>query len=259
VTLCPPAPAHFIDDPEPIFYKPTAMPVDTSGYREGEEPHGYISFDDYQSSMSVHKRSEGKKTVPDWLLKDNGNMLREVLLRMVENRAGYWEPQPGTQSERLERAQKRCLERRARKIEVLEGLCNRYVEAKCSGDLATAKMLSGAIESLDAEIISLTYPGALVAGVLYFSWRCGMNSVSVSQVMQGRVKPTNCRQILHRARRIAEVIEGKRPPRVKPTGRRKQAAPVTPAPVEAQPEIDRSTRWSAESLASFRRRKSAAK
>jgi hypothetical protein len=234
ITMCPPAPAHFLDDSEPIFYK-RAKPVDASGYREDEEPHSYVSYENLHS-MSVHTRKESKKSVPEWLLKDDGSMLREVITRTVERRAGYWEPQPGTQMERLIMAEKKCFLQRESKIRNLENMCNRYVDAKCSGDLETAKKLESIIEGLDTAIIGLSHPAALIAGVLYFSWRCGLNSVSVSQALQGRIHPTTVRQYLHRCRILAEMIEGKRPPRAKPTGRRRRSsAPVTPAPVSHAP------------------------
>jgi hypothetical protein len=210
------------------------------------------------NGMSIQRHRESRKSIPDWLLKDDGDMLREVIVRMVEGRAGFAKPQPGTQQERLLKAEKRCQESLATKVKVLDGLCERYVNLKCSGSLEEAKKLEPIIEGLDTTIVALSQPGAMIAGVLYFSWRCGYNSTTVSAIMRS-VKPTSCRQLLHRARRVAEIIEGKRPARSPGSGMKKKAAqkqtdPVT-IPVEPQPEIDRATRWSAENLAAFRARK----
>lgn len=71
------------------------------------------------------------------------------------------------------------------------------------GDSYAAK-LAVQIEALDTQIMLLTRPAAIIAAILFFSYRVGLDSPGVSQQMGGCVKPPMFRQVLLRCRKIAE-------------------------------------------------------
>jgi hypothetical protein len=193
-----------------MFYN-RQLPVAVNFECDGE-PHTItgLGFDDL-SGMQIRARSErqGKKLpVPGWVY--NPETMQEIIVRLVESRAMFSGPQPGTVKERLERAEKRCLEMRAAKVRILDSLCEQYLEAKYSGDDTRAKFLAQKVEEADTAICMLTRPAATVAAILFYSFRMGLNSTGVATIMK-TVKPPLVRQILHKARVAADVYIGVRP------------------------------------------------
>lgn len=200
VKICPPAPASSILESEPAFYRP-ALPVSTARFDAEGDAHtdSALSFSDIER-MNVKVRKTYKREIPSWIY--DGEKFREAIVRAVEHKAGFGMPLPGTPMERLERAEEKCLEIRERKIKVLDKLCDWYVLAKMKGDPYAAK-LAMQIEALDTQIMLLTRPAAIIAAVLFFSYRVGLDSPGVSQQMGGCVKPPMVRQVLLRCRKIA--------------------------------------------------------
>jgi hypothetical protein len=200
VKICPPASASSILESEPAFYRP-AQPVGTAHFdAEGDAyTDTALSFSDFER-MNVKVRKNYKREIPSWIY--DGEKFREVIVRVVEHKAGFNNPRPGTPMERLERAEEKCLETREQKIRTLDNLCEWYVLTKMKGDPYAAK-LAVQIEALDTQIMLLTRPAAIIAAILFLSYRVGLDSVGVSQTLGGRVKPPHVRQVLFRCRKIA--------------------------------------------------------
>jgi hypothetical protein len=213
ITMCPPAPAHFLDDSEPIFYK-RAMPVQNARFDADGEPSNtsMLSFGDMDSMHVVNnKGGRVKRRIPTPLWVYNPETMQEVITRLVESRALFKGPGSGSVRERLERAEKRCMELRESKIRVLDRLCEEYLVAKYSpGNEARAKFLARKVEEIDTQICLMTRPAATVAAVLFYSFRVGLNSTSVAHVLR-TVKPPLVRHIIHKARKAADVYIGVQP------------------------------------------------
>ena len=124
---------------------------------------------------------------------------------MVERRACFADAQPGTQQERIDRAQAKINKSRDRRIKVLDRLCERYLQLKCAG--ADTRELEARIEGVDTALAHMDRCAALITSILFLSYRAGMNSTSVAEVL-GCVKPPLVRQTNYRARKIAEEIFG---------------------------------------------------
>jgi len=198
--MCPAAPAHFTLEPEPVFaHRHLSMAV-------SQESH--ISFEDYQR-MSTRTHTGPRRPCPAFML--DPEKLRALIVRAVENRAGLRHPWPGTLTERLKRAEAKLLATKARKLAVLDNLCKKYVAAKRAGE--PCRKLAQSIEGLDSTISTLDRPAAIIGAVLFLSYRSGLDSVAVSQQLQGAVKPVTVRQILHRVKLLSQ---GMKPPRVYP-------------------------------------------
>jgi len=165
-----------------------------------------ISFDDY-SRMSTRSKSQNcvfhRNGVPAFVL--SVSKLRAVIVHVVEVRAGFRNPLPGTHTQRLKCAQKVLDEKRAAKINILGGLCERYVALKNAGD-PEFKTLEPMIENLDTVLRVNDHIAATIAGVLYLSWRCNMDSPAVGAALG--MKPPHVRQILRRANIIARKLFG---------------------------------------------------
>src|SRR5208282_2465262 len=130
----------------------------------------------------------------------------EVIVRAVEAKAyvnskSKHIDRSGSLDERLKRAEAKIASMRERKEAVLSNLCSRYVALKSAGDPA-AKQLEHQIENYDSQLCNDNH-AATITAVLFLSYRCGLDSVGVSNHLDGRVKPPLVRQILRRCRMIA--------------------------------------------------------
>ena len=86
-----------------------------------------LAFEDYSRCHVQQRKQSGERRLPTpaWALRPD--LLRQVIVHFVERRAEFYQPQPGTERERLTRASQRNAERCKRNEVVLRNLCSRFV------------------------------------------------------------------------------------------------------------------------------------
>lgn len=167
-----------------------------------------IGWDDFtRMSTHVRKLSANRRIeTPVWAMNDA--LLRKVLVRYCENRAGYRCPQPGTDEERIARAQKTLDASLPWRSAILKRLCAEYSALKKSDapDKKRLKRLEQDIAGADTTIIANRNIALLVTSVVYRYYRLGEDSVGVSQALPG-IRPPLIRQILWRLAREWERLQ----------------------------------------------------
>jgi len=163
----------------------------------GEIKSSNIAFEDY-ARMSTHTcklAANRRYGVPAWALSLAD--LAAVIAHSMERRTGLRKFLTTlSTNERLEAAQKIINAQRPALTARLDKLCKEYVGAKDSGDHERADALQIQIENIDTQLVMLDRVAAILAGVVYFYWRCGFDSVKTGQELH--IKPTHVRQILCR-------------------------------------------------------------
>jgi hypothetical protein len=174
-----------------------------------------IAFEDYtRMQTSTHKSSGDRRLpTPEWAT--NYSKLRSVITRYYEYRAGLFTQQPGTERERLQRAQARIQEQKPQKLAVLDRLCAEYVEGNRTGaDPARLQQLQAQIENVDTVISLIDRgPGVFVA-ICYFYYHVRLDSPGVSEALGGVPKPVAIRQTLNRLAHVWEDIQSGRNRRI---------------------------------------------
>ena len=79
-------------------------------------------------SARTHAAADRRLPTPLWALNDE--MLRELIVVYMEERARLYGPQKGTLLERLARARQAVINQRPRLLERMDKLCKEYVEKK---------------------------------------------------------------------------------------------------------------------------------
>lgn len=185
--------------------------VETSFTEDGFQTTG-ISWDDVHNGMHMTKAGkpvQRRLQTPAWALNDE--LLREILLRFIEERALFRQPQTGTPAQRLLRAQARAAMHRAALIENITGLCHEYVAVKNDGrNPARLKELAIAIENIDTQLRFLVNAHKMALGVVYWYYRCGADSVETAAALN--LKPPHVRMILWRLNKAAQKVLNPQPP-----------------------------------------------
>ena len=174
-----------------------------------------LAWSDYGRMHTYERKLFSNRQIepPEWALNDG--LFRRLLVRYLENRAGYRHPQPGSDSERLARAQAAIDASMAGRAATLKRLCEQCVALKKSVpvDEKRLRRLEQDIECADTTIIANRNVALLATAVVYRYYRIGEDSVGVSQALG--IKPPHVRQILWRLRREWERLQ--RPQVVKVT------------------------------------------
>jgi len=221
ITICAPGPRP---KEEPLKYE-RQQPVDAAHCDgDGEQVCATgLSFSDYSRMQTrVRKGASHFRTgIPAYALDDE--KLREVVVRAVEMRAGVPDKLvKGDHAQRMEFAHKRLLAQVPMIEKRLENLCHRFVERVQSGPLSfeERQRLERRQQELDSRLMMVARLPAIITAVLYLSYRVGggMDSVGVSSEL-GCVKPPTVRQILRRAKLLADRIERGESRRRRRTGR----------------------------------------
>lgn len=176
----------------------------------GEIKSTGLSFDDYsRMATQLHKLNASRRlAAPSWAYNDDQTCA--VIVRSLEERALLFRRvQAGTNKERLDRAQRRLEQMRPELTARIDRLCARFVTAKSEGVDAPAVGIQ--VEALDTQLRILPDVPKILAGIVYFYWRCGFNSVETGQ--QLGVKPPHVRQMLKRLLDCAK-LDGFAPPDV---------------------------------------------
>jgi hypothetical protein len=172
-----------------------------------------IDFSDYsRMSTQQHKQSgERRLPTPKWALKPD--LLRKVLVHYVERRANIvHKPQPGTESERLQRASQRNADRCQRKEAILKNLCAEFVEVNKSGaNPMRAKKLGEQIKNLDTCLQIDRNVAGTVLRVVHLYYSVGLDSVGVGTELG--LKPPHVRALLWKLNWCWDKLRGKAKPR----------------------------------------------
>jgi hypothetical protein len=198
------------------------FPVHADFIAGGEVSSPGIAFEDYtRMQQQFHALNLGRRyKIPAWALDDD--QMRAVITRYMEVRADYrYAMGTGTDTERLERAQQRLKEKRPELVARIDRLCALLVAAKRDGLLARAAELGQKVEETDTQLVVNEDIHKLIAGVIYFYWRCGYTSVETGKELG--LKPPHVRGLLTRLLNVAAKL-GFTPPEVVTTSRRAQRA-----------------------------------
>ena len=108
------------------------LPVKARNTLDGWVSTG-IDYSDYRSmSLTKSKRAaERRLPTPIWAINDP--MFRRLIVKFMEERAGFRKKQKGGLRERLNRAQASITAQRPRLIDLLDKLCAAYVAVKNYG------------------------------------------------------------------------------------------------------------------------------
>jgi predicted nucleic acid-binding Zn ribbon protein len=205
---CPPTPAAGFLRPQPIFAgrKRLAVEVEFHGNEEGFDAQS-IAFEDYVRCQTFTKKQSGDRRLPtpEWALNDA--KLRALVTRYYERRAQFDGPQPGTEQERLARAQQRLLDRKPEMLATVDKLCEEYVYLKRDGgDPDRLRTLEIEIQGIDTTLGLIDRgPGVLIA-LVWFYYRAGLDSVGTSVALSGIPSPMSVRQTLWRLHRLWELM-----------------------------------------------------
>lgn len=223
-----------------------------------------IAFEDY-ARMSTHShKASGERRLPTPVWAVNDGLLRELLVKFMEERAGFRRKQKGGLLERLERANAAVLAQRPRQIAVLTKLCKEYVAVKkygahqdCTDEevMRLAEKILGKtplcaevareklakkyardweieIEGIDTYLRYTKNGGAgTVAAIVWLYYRVGLDSVGVGGELN--LKPPHIRQILWRLHETWKGISSEHvPDTVQETKTEKRIAPPILAALE---------------------------
>ncbi len=198
IQICPPAAAHFVLAPDYQFSGREQYAVSAEADGEGGMvSRTGLSFDDFsRMQMSTRRGRRGTFGVPLWTR--NQSTVRAVLVRFFEARAfgrKRLASLTGTEAERLARACEKLRADAPRKLAVMDKLCEEYILS--GGDPARQRTLKIQIAGIDTQIrmAQENWP-AVTLGVLYQSYRVGLDSVGVGALFG--LKPPCVRQTLFR-------------------------------------------------------------
>lgn len=170
-----------------------------------------LSYDDFSrmgiGTMGLNLRGKNKAR-PAWARNDK--QTREVIVRFMEKRAfmgrNRYKQGPGTQAERMARAEKLITKNRAPLIAIVDRLCSEYVALKQSGgDIKRLRELEILIQNVDTQLCMQTRTAAIVAGVIFYYLRLGLDCVDVSQRIH--IQPPHVRMIAYRLCKIGAALE----------------------------------------------------
>jgi hypothetical protein len=208
ITILPPGPER----PELHFdqrLRSGKMPVSVDFRAGGEVESNQLSYEDYRGmSTQIHKLESFRRLdKPLWAMSDD--LLRAVLVRYMEDRAMLKGPQPGSEKERLARAQKKLADLRAPRITSLQRLCAEYKSAAPE----RKQKLAQEIANVDTQLRTEEFMPALVIGTVHAYYRRGLDSVATAEELG--LRPPHVRQLLWRLHRTWEHMNEWRGPNLR--------------------------------------------
>ena len=169
-----------------------------------------LDFGDFGRMCTQRRKQSGLRRLatPEWAL--NPEKLRPLIVRVMELRACFKYPQPGTDSERLARAQKFIDLYLPKKTATLNRMCQRFVALKKDPTATREQLekLSRQIETMDSEICVLHKPdrGAeILAGIVHHYYGACLDSVGVATELG--IKPPAVRRTLWSMHRVWERMQ----------------------------------------------------
>jgi len=217
ITYCPPMPAS---NARLDLYTGvrTAYPVEARFAAGGEVESNGISWEDYgRMGRFQHKLDSGRLSdTPSWATNDT--QLRAVLVVYMERRAGLLKPQPGTEAQRLQRAQEMLLKKSASLQASLDKMVRRYADIllllkqnPADAEALEAKhFCARQIQNLDTILLFNKDIAGKVLRVVHCYYRMGFTSVQVET--ETGLRPPHVREIIFRLRKVAASLGFVNPP-----------------------------------------------
>ena len=189
----------------------TMLPVHLTEQNEDGSYQDGLSFDDYSRGHQFqHKLFESRSSnPPSWAV--NLRELSLLFARYLELRAGIHHPRIDTPERRIVYAQNKILKDSPKRVAVLDKL---IAERMASTDPERRRVLERQIRSLDRRLVIDKRGPALIAGVIFYFFRCGYDSCETSAALKGIISPVGVRQMAHRLEQLCQKMlsgEDKKP------------------------------------------------
>ena len=204
ITFCPPAPQTTFFDAHHFEGNFQVRPVSVRYMGRDEWTGTGLDFGSYAFMQTSRRRqNKGRRfRTPPWTANDHD--VQAVIVTYLESRVFSRKKQIRMCSQRLSlktrlrRAEEALQARAVTQEVVVDGLCAEYVQ---STDAARRSLLESEIQGLDTQIRINRDPAKVVAGVIYFYYREGLESTQVAAEL-GFLSPW-VRQLLYRIMKIA--------------------------------------------------------
>jgi hypothetical protein len=192
ITICPPGAASNAKLDLHVGMR-RAVPIKHARFdAEGNAESIAIDWTDFgRMGYAGHKLNHGRKyETPDWVMDDL--KLRAVTVRYVEVRAGFTKPKPGSDAERLKRAEARILAKLTQAETTLTRLCKEHLALKrAGGDAEYTRKLGTEIENLDTQLRVAKGIAGIAVRLATLYWKQGFTSVECAEELN--LKPPHCR------------------------------------------------------------------
>ena len=214
ITVCPPGPARpeltteFFDKGHRVTGRaPVSAEFDGSDFSSPG-----IAFEDYSRMYTQQRKQSGERRLPTPTWSMRPDLTRAVVVHFVERRAGFRNPLPGTERERLEQASKTLAERCGSNEAVLRKLCSHFVELKkANAEPAAITAQKIQIENLDTRLRIDRNIAGIVIRLLHLYYGAGLDSVGVATELG--LKPPHVRALVWKLNWVWEKLNGNAKPR----------------------------------------------
>lgn len=185
------------------FANRRVRPVEAHATADGFESTG-LAFDDYSRCQISNHGSFASRPVtpPSWAV--NLRELSLLLARSLELRAGIHHPRIDTPERRIVYAQNKILRDMPNLVAALD---NMVAERMASTDPERRRELERQICSLDGRLVIDKRGPALIAGVVFYFFRCGYDSRETSAALKGIISPVGVRQMTHRLEQLWQKMQ----------------------------------------------------
>ncbi|HYM76123.1 MAG TPA: hypothetical protein VE377_09120 [Candidatus Dormibacteraeota bacterium] len=218
ITYCPPGEARNARFDEYVGVR-RKLPIQKATFdAEGVAESNGIDWGDFgRMGQFQHKLDSGRLSdTPSWATNDK--QLRAVLVVYLERRAGLMKPGPGTEIQRLQRAQATLIKQTASFQVSLDKMVHRYagILARLKETPADTEALAAKhdcatqIQNLDTVLLFNKDIAGKVLRVVHCYYRMGYTSVQVET--ETGLKPPHVREILWRLRKVAALLGFHNPP-----------------------------------------------
>jgi hypothetical protein len=208
ITICPPGNARG-SEPEFQFQKHGFHPVERSTFDAEGTAHNATGFsfsDMHQGFQALQRKLMCGRVSVHSCWYSNSDCLK-ILTRALERRSGWHARKcEGSWPERFENAQRHIeQDRLPALIRQIDSLCSAYVRAKNNGGPQVyLESLQRRIAQEDQTIRNYMKAATILAGIIWWFYRCGYNSVQTAQ--QLGVSSCSVRQTVFRLNNVAQEL-----------------------------------------------------
>jgi len=189
------------------------LPVHLTEQNEDGSYQDGLSFDDYSRAHQFgHKLFASRSSnPPSWAV--NLRELSLLFARFLECRAGIHCPRIDTPERRIVYAQNKILRNTPMRVAALEKL---VAERMASTDEERRHVLEIQIRTLDGQLCVDQRGPALIAGVVWYFFRCGFSAPETSAALKGILSPVGVRQMAHRLEQLWQKMQSGQDKKPKP-------------------------------------------
>lgn len=194
----------------------TMLPVHLPTQNEDGSYQDGLSFDDYSRGHQFqHKLFESRSSnPPSWAV--NLRELSLLFARCLELRAGINHPRIDTPERRIVCAQNKILRDMPNQVAVLDKM---VAERMASTDPERRRVLERQIRTLDGKLVIDQRGPALIAGIVFYFFRCGYSAPETSTALKGIISPVGVRQMAHRLEQLWQKMQSGQDKKPKPVER----------------------------------------